>query len=112
MAPITGRHQSMTVSAATIAAPEITPARRLRRWYRAALLSFMPTPSPLVQLQRNQLRDAGFLHGHAVETVGDLHRLPVVRDEDELGVVVHPLQHLDEPPDVRIVQRSVDFVQQ
>ena len=44
--------------------------------------------------------------------VGDLHRLAVVRDQDELRVLLHALEHLDEPADVRIVERRVDLVEQ
>src|SRR5437899_13045650 len=33
-------------------------------------------------------------------------------DEDELRVLLHAAEHPDEPPDVRIVERRVDFVEQ
>ena len=36
----------------------------------------------------------------------------MVRDEDELRVVLHAAQHLHEPPDVGIVERRIDLVQQ
>src|SRR5687767_11153955 len=68
--------------------------------------------SVLVQLQRDQLRDAGLLHGDAVEPVGDLHGLAVVRDQDELRLVLHAAEHLDEAPDVGVVERRVDLVEQ
>ena len=35
-----------------------------------------------------------------------------MRDQDELGVLLHALQHLDEPADVGVIQRRVDFVEQ
>src|SRR5712692_3915881 len=65
-----------------------------------------------VQLNRDQLRDPGLLHGHAVKTVGDLHRLPIVSDEDELGVLLHAAQHFHEPADVGVVERRVDLVEE
>src|SRR5450759_5803432 len=68
--------------------------------------------APLIELNGDQLRDAGLLHRHAVEPVRDLHRLPVVGNEDELRVFLHALEHLHETPDVRIVQRRVDTVEQ
>ena len=54
----------------------------------------------------------GLFHRDAVEAVGDFHGLAVVRDEDELGVLLHAAQHLHEPADVRLVERRVDLVEQ
>src|SRR6185369_4326508 len=65
-----------------------------------------------VQLDRDQLGHARLLHCHPIEAVGDLHCFPIVCDDDELGVLLHAAQHLDEPADVGIVERSVDFVEQ
>src|SRR5690349_15773410 len=74
-------------------------ARRRRRWYLVDLSSFTclaprkrgaPT---LIQLNRDELGDPRFLHGHAVQPVGNLHRPPVVRDENELGAVEHAAKH-------------------
>ena len=65
----------------------------------------------LVQLDRNQLRHARLLHRNPVQPIGDLHGLPAVGDDDELGVLLHALQHFHETPDVRVVQRRVDLVE-
>src|SRR5438094_903423 len=65
-----------------------------------------------VQLDRNQLRHARFLHRHAVEAIGDFHRLAVVRDDDELRVLLHAAEHLDEAADVGIVERRIDLVEE
>src|SRR5262249_44822346 len=39
-------------------------------------------------------------------------RLPVVRDEDELGVLLHIPQHFDEAADVCIIKRCVDLIEE
>jgi hypothetical protein len=48
----------------------------------------------------------------SVEPIGNLHRLAVVGDENELGVRLHRPQHLHEAADVGIVERRVDLVEQ
>ncbi len=53
-----------------------------------------------------------FLHGDAVEAVGDFHRLFVVGDHQDLGVADGLLDETVEEPDVRVVERRVDLVQQ
>src|SRR5262245_44796684 len=53
-----------------------------------------------VQLDGDQFRDAGLLHRHAVETVGNLHGLAIVRDHDELRVLLHAAEHFHEAADV------------
>ena len=65
----------------------------------------------LVQADRDDPRDARLLHRHAVETVGRLHRPLVVRDDDELRPLAEVPQQGDEAPDVRVVERRVEFVQ-
>src|SRR5262249_31786959 len=92
-------------------AVETTAARRRSLWYRDARSSFIVAVTS-VQLHRDQLRHAGLLHRHPVEAVGDLHRLAVVGDENELGVLLHALEHLDEAADVGVVERRVDLVEQ
>src|SRR2546428_384229 len=96
-------------------------ARRRRRWYLEDLSSFITRSERSgrsersdrsIELNGDQFRNARFLHCDPVQSVGDLHRPPVVRDEDELRPVEHAAQHLDEPSDVRIVERRVDFVEQ
>src|SRR5262245_8556155 len=65
-----------------------------------------------VQLDGNQLRNARLLHGNAVQAVGDLHGFAIVGNDDELRVLLHTTQHLDEPADVGIVERRVDLVEE
>src|SRR5689334_15662170 len=65
-----------------------------------------------VQLDGNQLRNAGLFHRHAIQAIGNLHGLAIVGDDDELGVALHAAQHLDESADVRVIERGVDFVEQ
>src|SRR5580765_2030918 len=57
-----------------------------------------------VQLDGDELRHAGLLHCHTVQPVRNLHRLAIVGDEDELGVVQHGTEHLDESTDVGVVE--------
>src|SRR5262245_20505835 len=80
------------------------------RWY------FMATTyaggSRSVQLDGDQLRDTRLLHGNAVQAVGDLHGFAVVGDDDELGVLLHAAQHLDEPADIGVVEGGVNLVEQ
>src|ERR1700738_4911578 len=63
-----------------------------------------------VQLDRDQLGNARLLHRHSVAPIGDLHRLPAVRDENELRLLLHAAQHLHEPADVGLIERRVDLV--
>ena len=49
--------------------------------------------------------------GHPVEGVGGLDRAPVVGDDDELRLVGEAAQRVGEPPDVRLVERRVDLVE-
>src|SRR5436190_23453345 len=96
----------------------VIEARRRRRWYLAYLSSFIKRSDRSersgrsVQLNGNQLRNARLLHCDAVQPIRNLHRPPVVRDEDELRAVEHPAQHVDESSDVRVVERRVDLVEQ
>src|SRR5262245_40472666 len=69
-------------------------------------------PAESVQLDGNQLRNARLLHGNAVQAVGDLHGFAVVGNNDELRVLLHTAQHLDEAADVGVVERRVDLVEQ
>src|SRR5581483_10349829 len=63
------------------------------------------------QLDRHELRDAGFGHRHAVEDVRGLHRELVVRDHDELGALAHAVDHRIETAEIRLVERRIDLVQ-
>src|SRR5208283_2648388 len=59
----------------------------------------------------DELGDAGLWHGDAVEHAPGLHGLAVVGDNDELRLCAHVPDQAREPPDVRLIQRRIDFVQ-
>ncbi len=61
---------------------------------------------------RNDLRHAVGPHRHAVEDIRGLHRPLLVRDDDELRAVRVAAQQLDEARDVRVVERSLDLVEE
>src|SRR2546428_254949 len=65
----------------------------------------------LVQLQRDHFRNAAVVHRDAVEHVGGLDRPAVVRDDDELRAVGELAQRLREAPDIALVERGVDLVE-
>src|SRR5215211_7156593 len=61
----------------------------------------------------DERRYPGLLHCHAVNGIrrfGGSSR--VVRDDDELCVRLEFVEHPYEPPDVRVIERRVDFIQQ
>src|SRR5687768_4577853 len=61
----------------------------------------------------HQRRNAGLLHGDAVNRVGGLRRRAgIVSDDDELGVGLEAIEHPHEVADVLIVEWSIDFVEQ
>ena len=68
------------------------------------------TNKTLFELDRNDLRNSGFLHGYAVKRSGGLHGAFVVSDYDELRLFGHLGDLVDESADVRVVERSIDFV--
>src|SRR5579864_6797091 len=96
----------------TTAGNRSAPTHRDRRTIIRTSTPIYAKAGGSVQLDRNQLRDARLFHRHAVEAIGDFHRLPVVRDDDELRVRLHAAQHLDEAADVGVVERRVDLVEQ
>src|SRR5882724_11635411 len=51
------------------------------------------------------------LHGDSVKHTASLHRLTIVRDDDELRLAAHLSNQPSKPSHVRFVQRRVDFVQ-
>ena len=55
-------------------------------------------------------RHAVAAHADAVEGVGDLHRLLLVRDDDELRAVAQLLEEGDEAAEVGVVERRLDLV--
>src|SRR5262245_26195454 len=57
-------------------------------------------------------RDAGFLHRHAVDGVGGLHRAGIVRDDDELRLTLELRKQPDVTPHVGVVERGVHLVEQ
>src|SRR5262245_24872466 len=66
------------------------------------------TPLPS-QVDRDELREPGLLHGHPVEDVRRFHGLAVVRDDEELGLARQLAEHPQEPVDVGVVERRVDL---
>ena len=64
------------------------------------------------QAARDDLGDAVAAHRHAVEDVRRLHRALLVRDHDELRAVGVATKELDEPRDVRVVERRLDLVEE
>src|SRR5690242_15795921 len=65
----------------------------------------------LLPIYRNKLRHARLLHGHAIEDRSLLHGAPVVCDHAELGLCAHLAYHLSETPDVGLIKRRIDFIQ-
>src|SRR3982751_1835310 len=60
-----------------------------------------------------QRRHAGLLHRHAVDRVGSFRsRARIVRDDDELRVVLESVEHAYKVADVLIVERRVHLVKQ
>src|SRR5258706_2890931 len=57
-------------------------------------------------------RHARFLHRHAVHSVRRLHRPGIVRDDDELRLVLELGQEPHIAPDIGVIERRVDFVEQ
>ena len=66
----------------------------------------------LRETPRHDLRHAVGAHRHAVEDIGGLHRPLLVGDDDELRAVGVAPEQLDEARDVRVVERSLDLVEQ
>src|SRR5438067_3252771 len=64
------------------------------------------------QPPRVVLRDAVAAHRDPVQDVGGLHRALLLRDHDELRTVRVPAQQRDEAAAVRVVERSLDLVEQ
>src|SRR5207237_8660864 len=65
----------------------------------------------LRELQRDDLRHAAVVHGHAIQHVGGLDGRAVVRDDDELRAVGELAQRLREPADVALVERGIDLIE-
>src|SRR2546427_3604444 len=112
--PLSGPMPTQPVSATTSGNASTANPRRgkLQRYVTRASGNTYAQRGVSVQLNRDQLRDPRLLHGHAVQTIGDLHRLPVVRDEDELSVLLHAAQHFYEPADVCVVEGRVDLIEE
>src|SRR5580765_3528599 len=55
--------------------------------------------------------DAWFLHGDAVENAAGFHRFAIVSDDDELRLRAHFADQASEAPDIGLIERSIDFVQ-
>jgi hypothetical protein len=65
-----------------------------------------------LHVHRHDARYALLLHRHTDQLVGHLHRNLVVRDEEELGMVGHALDHAAEALGIGVVQGRVDLVEQ
>ena len=66
----------------------------------------------MFELHRQEPGHVGLGHGRAVDVVGHFHRLVVVGDEDELGLVLDRLQEVEEAGQVDVVEGRVDLVQE
>src|SRR5256886_6338952 len=99
-------------------------SRSSRRWeptddiYQRAESSLFRQPLHLlterglgVEVDRDELREPGLLHGDAVENVGRLHGLPIVGDDEELGPARQLPQHAQEPMDVGVVEGRIHLVE-
>ena len=63
------------------------------------------------KLATDHLRDAVAAHRNAVERIGRFHRPLLVRNDDELSAVTVEPQQFKEAPDIQIVERSFDLVE-
>src|SRR5260370_31208303 len=63
------------------------------------------------RMDAEDLREAGFLHGHAIEDRAGFHGFAIVGDDDELRLAAHVADEAREAADVRLVERRVDFVE-
>lgn len=63
-------------------------------------------------MHRDEAGNARFAHGDANQLVAGLHGAFAVGDDDELCLSRHFAQQRAESPDVGVVQRRIDFVQQ
>src|ERR1700692_1248295 len=59
----------------------------------------------------DEFRDAGLLHGDAVEYGAGLHGFAVMGDDDELRLAAHVADEAGEAADVGFVERRVHFVE-
>src|SRR5262245_17813374 len=66
----------------------------------------------LVNVHGHEPRHAGLVHRHPEQLVRELHRRLVVRDEHELHAARHVPNDVAEAPDVVLVERRVDLVEQ
>ena len=78
---------------------------------RRRVLRDSSLPVHLLELHRYPFADALFLHRHAIQHVGDLHRPFAVGDDDELAGVQEFLNDQIEPLVVGFVQSRIHFVE-
>ena len=64
-----------------------------------------------VQVNRDESRKAGLLHGHTIEDVGGRHGFSVVCDDQELRLARQLPEHAQKAMNVGIVERRVDLVE-
>ena len=65
----------------------------------------------LVHVDGDDLGDPGFRHGDAVQHLGGLHGLFVVRDQDKLRVLAHLFDHIGEAVEIGVIERRIDLVE-
>ena len=89
-----------------------SPNSTQRKSHMASYAYIAASLNRFVDVDRHHARHAGLLHRHSRELMHRLHRRLVVRDDDELHALGHLLDDLREAPDVRVVERCVDLVEQ
>src|SRR3954462_3968455 len=72
----------------------------------------LPDAQRLVDVDGDHARHARLGHRHPDKLLGHLHRDLVVADEQELRLRRHALDQLAEARGVRVVERSVDLIEQ
>jgi len=80
-----------------------------RREGQRAVLSFCSL-NLFLQFHRVNTRDIGFGHGRAVYVVSHLHGFEVVRNEDELCLILDLLHQVEKPAKIYIIQCCIHFV--
>jgi len=65
----------------------------------------------VLKTDTDPFRDSGLLHRNPVQRRSRRHRLLRMGYDDKLRPIQKTLQHVDEPPDVRFVERCIHLVQ-
>src|SRR5678815_5388748 len=83
----------------------------------SALVAFPPprrTGWALIQtpeINRHQLTYTRFLHGYSVNNINSTHGGFIVCNNNELGIITEFADHVGELANIRIIQRSIYFVE-